>query len=136
MQLVTDTNILVAALLKKGETRKLLFSKKFELFAPDNISAEILNHKEEFRQKGSMAEKEFQTALELILENVLIVPIEEYVSFKQKALSLAPKGHKNDWPFLALALKLSSPLWSNDIALKKQTKVKIHTTTELLKQNS
>jgi predicted nucleic acid-binding protein len=134
MQLVTDTNILVAALLRKGDTRKLLFSKKFELFAPDNINTEILHHKEEFKQKGSMTEQEFLTALELTLENVSLVPIEEYASFRQKALSLCPEGHKNDWPFLALALKLSCPLWSNDLALKKQTTIKIHTTTELLKQ--
>jgi predicted nucleic acid-binding protein len=96
MQLVADTNILVAALLKKGGTRKLVFSKEFQIFSPDRTVAEILNHKEEFKQKGSMLEQEFQLALELELENISIAPIEDYASLKQKALALCPKKHEKD----------------------------------------
>jgi len=134
MQLVADTNIAVAALLRKGDTRSLLFSKKVEVFSPDRIGIEILNHKEEFMQKASMGEEQFQQALELLLEEISIIPIEEYSSLKQKALLLCPKGHEDDWPFLALSLKLSCPLWSNDSALKKQSEVKVYSTAELLKQ--
>lgn len=134
MQLVADTNILVASLIRKGDTRKLLFSKKFETFSPDRIVTEILAHKEEFKQKGSMLEQEFQIALELELENIIVMPVEEYGSLRQKALLLCPKGHEKDWPFLALALKLSCPLWSNDSALKKQTSVAVLSTAELIKK--
>lgn len=134
MLLVADTNIIVAALLRKGSTRDLLFSKAFEFFSPDRLVAEILAHKEEFKQKGSMLEQEFQLALKLELENIAIVPIEEYGLLKQNALSLCPKDHEKDWPFLALALKLSCPLWSNDSALKKQEKITVFSTTDLLKR--
>jgi predicted nucleic acid-binding protein len=134
MQLVADTNVLVAALLRKGDTRKLLFSKKFEIFSPDRVITEILDHKQEFMQKGSMLEQEFQQALELELENVTVTPIEEYGQLKQKALVLCPKGHEKDWPFIALALKLDCPLWSNDSALKRQTGVQAFSTTDLLKK--
>ena len=134
MQLVADTNVVVAALLRKGDTRSLLFSKKVELFSPDRIGIEILNHKEEFMKKASMSESQFQQALELLLGELSIIPVEEYSSLKQKALSLCPKGHENDWPFLALSLKLSCSLWSNDSALKNQPEVKVYSTAELLKQ--
>ncbi|MDD5162774.1 MAG: PIN domain-containing protein [Candidatus ainarchaeum sp.] len=134
MQLVADTNILVASLLRKGDTRKLLFSKVFELFAPESITLEILAHKEEFKQKGSMTESEFETALALELENVTILPVEEYGLLKQKALELCPKGHEDDWPFIALALKINCALWTQDSALKKQSQVKVFNTTELLKE--
>ncbi|MDO8625461.1 MAG: PIN domain-containing protein [Candidatus Diapherotrites archaeon] len=132
MQLVADTNILVASMLRKGDTRKLLFSKKYEVFTPDETRIEILDHKEEFKQKGRMTEEQFQLALETELQNTTILPTEEYVSFKQKALSLCPQGHEDDWPFLALALKIDCALWSNDSALKKQSVIPVVTTTELL----
>lgn len=134
MRLVADTNIIVASLLRKGQTRNLLFSKRLQLFSPDSVQLEILRHKEEFKQKGSMTEQQFLASLELELENISIVPIEEYCSLKQKALSLCPKGHEEDWPFIALALKIECPLWSNDTALKKQAAIKVYTTTELLQK--
>jgi len=134
MQLVADTNIVVAALLRKGDTRSFLFSKKVELFSPDRIGIEILNHKEEFLKKASMNESQFRQALELLLEEVSIIPVEEYSSLNQKALSLCPKGHEDDWPFFALSLKLSCPLWSNDSALKNQSTIKVYSTTDLLNQ--
>ncbi len=134
MQLVADTNIVVAALLRKADTRSLLFSKEVELFCPDRIGIEILKHKEEFMEKASMNQSQFQQALELLLGEISIIPVEEYSPLKQKALSLCPKGHENDWPFMALSLKLSCPLWSNDSALKTQSGVKVYSTAELLKQ--
>jgi len=134
MQLVADTNIIVASLLRKGQTRNLLFSKRLQVFSPDSVQLEILRHKEEFKQKGSMTEQQFLDALELELENIGIVPIEEYCSLKQKALLLCPKGHADDWPFIALALKIECPLWSNDAALKKQTTIRVYSTAELLQE--
>jgi len=65
MQLAADTNIVVASLLRKGKTRALLFSKRFEVFSPDRIEAEILRHKEEFKKKASLSEEEFQLVLGL-----------------------------------------------------------------------
>lgn len=125
MQLVADTNIVVAALLRKGSTRSLLFSKKVELFSPDRVGIEILKHKEEFMEKASMKESQFQQALELLLGEISIIPVEDYSSLKPKALKICPKGHEDDWPFLALSLRLSCPLWSNDSALKSQSEVKV-----------
>ena len=132
MQLVLDTNILVASLLRKGPTRSVLFSKEFELFSPDNIAAEVMRNKEEFKRKSSTNEKDFLDSLELTLENIAVVPIEEYAGLRKKALSLCPEKHKDDWPFIALALRLNCSLWSNDSALKKQPEVKVYSTAELL----
>ena len=72
MQLVADANIVVASILSHGGTRKIVFSKKVELFSPDRLEFEILAHKEEFKQKGLMAETEFQMALRLGLENLTV----------------------------------------------------------------
>ena len=52
-----------------------------------------------------------------------------------EALSLIPI-YPNDIDFLALALKLKLPVWSNDSHLKKQSKVIVYSTSELLKSLS
>ncbi len=132
MLLVIDTNIAVAALLRSGNTRTLIFSENFTLCSPDWLKDEIFSHKQEFKKKGNMNEKEFHDALDLLLENITTYPEEEYAHFKQTALKTCPKGHEKDWPFIALAIKLECPLWTNDAALKKQNQAKIMTTKELL----
>lgn len=40
---------------------------------------------------------------------------------------------KNDTVFIALALALNCPIWSNDTDFKKQRNVKVYTTEDLLK---
>lgn len=134
MQFVVDTNIVVAALLRKGDTQKLLFSNLFEFFSPDFIRVEVLKHRQEFMQKASMNEAEFLNALELAFENIVVAPPEEYLQFEEKALSICPEGHKDDWPFIALSLKLDCAVWSNDSALKRQQKIKVFSTKELLEK--
>ena len=135
MQLVVDTNIAVAALLRSGKTRELLFSENFGFCSPDWLKEEVMAHKQEFMKKGSLGEEEFLDALDLLLENINIYPLEEYRQFRQKALMLCPKGHEKDWPFLALAIKLQCPLWTSDSALKKQAEVKIIMTEELAEKS-
>ena len=39
---------------------------------------------------------------------------------------------KDDVDFIALALKLNLPIWSNDKDLKKQTLAKVYTTKEVI----
>lgn len=134
MELVADTNILLAALLKPSVTQKLLFSDRTLLFVPEHSLSEIKKHSGEFARRMGKTKEEFETALCLILSNVKIIPSEEYVSFKQRALSLCPQKHRDDWPFLALALSLGCPLWSNDKALKKQGGTSVYSTSELLQK--
>jgi len=134
MQLVVDTNILLAGLLKPSVTQKLLFSEELQLFLPEHSLREIERHATEFAERMGASEQEFQQAVRLIILNVKIVPSEEYALFEQKAQKLCPKGHENDWPFIALALSLNCTLWSNDKALKKQLAVQVYATHDLMEK--
>src|SRR3989344_111159 len=134
MQLVVDTNIVVSALLRKGDTRRVLLSNSFEFFSPESMKLEVLKHKKEFMEKGSMGEEEFFVVLGLELENISVLPVEEYSPFKKKALGLCPEGHEDDWPFIAVALKLGCPLWSQDSALKRHGVVKVLNTKEVMEE--
>lgn len=134
MELVVDTNLVLAGLLKPSLTQKMLLSPQNKLLLPEYSLREIEKHSEEFMKRMGKTRKEFETALFTIISNIKIIPHEEYESLEQKALLLCPEKHKDDWPFIALALKLSCPLWSNDSALKRQLEVKVYSTAELLKK--
>jgi len=130
MELVVDTNILLAALLKPSMTQNLIFSKKIELFAPEHCLGEIQKYSSEFAKRMGKSEAEFALAVSLIFTEVKIIPGEGYEQFKEQSESILTD--KDDWPFIALALGKKCPIWSNDKGFKKQTAVTVYSTSELI----
>jgi len=59
-----------------------------------------------------------------------MVPEISYRHHLKEAHQLAP--HPEDAPYLALALHLGVPLWSNDADLARQPDVVVHPTMKLL----
>lgn len=71
--------------------------------------------------------------LERILQwRIEFVPVEEFKDFLKEAELVCPDP--DDIEYFALALKLNCPIWSEDKRLKKQSKVKVFSTSELLKK--
>lgn len=62
---------------------------------------------------------------------ISLVSSSSFRSSLAAAFRLAP--HPEDTPYLALAMHLCLPLWSNDAGLKTQNAVTVYTTHELLK---
>ena len=62
-----------------------------------------------------------------------ILEFREYQNFIKEAETLIL--HKNDVPFLALALARSAPVLSQDPHFIKQTKIKIFTIEEIIKMS-
>ncbi|MBI4341453.1 MAG: hypothetical protein HY598_04135 [Candidatus Omnitrophica bacterium] len=102
MELVVDTNVLVAGFLRSATTRELLLDERLILWAPEYLltEAERILPTSAFRPKLPDA----------------------------KALVADPE----DAPFLALALYLQLPLWSNDAPLRTQHAVVVYTTENVL----
>ena len=89
-------------------------------------------HGELILQKTGKSKEEFQRVLAVLRRRIAFVPLSEFVPFHDKAEQIAPD--EKDVSYLALALKLRLPLWSNDKALKdKQKVVTIYSTDEILK---
>lgn len=132
MKLVVDANIVFSAMLKDGESRRLLLDDRLTLCAPLFLKEEILKYKPYLAKKAGMAEKELSRfADELIalsgIEFVDLFGLGSYVGIAGR-ISPDPK----DVPYLALALFEGCELWSNDTALyEKQSVIKIITTTKL-----
>ena len=130
MDLVIDSNILFAALLKESGTSDILF--KHTLYAPEFIFEEFRKYKDYLKGKTKRDGKNFNELFDLFERNVILIPKEEIGPFIKKAEKISPDA--KDVPYLALALKLRCGLWSNDGNLKeKQNMVQVYSTEELFK---
>lgn len=131
MKLVVDANILFAALIKEGSTAELLISDKLQLFAPEFLFTEFVKYEELILKKTHRSREEFNQLLDLLKEQITIIPKKEIIPFINKAEKISPD--LKDTVYLALAFALKSDIWSNDKKLKQgQEKITIFSTEELI----
>ena len=132
MKIVIDTNILISALLKEGLTRDFILIKGlgFEFLTPAYTLREINKYKEEICSKAKLSEEDFFILLEKIMNYIKIINPLFYDAYLAEAANLIK--HASDTPFLALSLALNCPIWSDDKHFKKQGRIKILTTKDIL----
>ena len=133
MELVIDANVVVAGFLRSATTRELLLNDRLVLHAPEFSLIEtekVLSTPRLRKRLGGMSREDVRSLVSLLTANVRIVPATEYSDHLKKALEIAP--HSEGAPYLALAIHLSLPLWSNDAGMKEQNIVSVYTTKELL----
>jgi predicted nucleic acid-binding protein len=131
MDLVIDTNIIIAALLKKGTTRNLVFSSLLSLYAPEHITREIAKYKHELMEKAGMDSDSFDAALSIVLSQISIIPRSAFSRRLEEAVRICSQ-HPEDTPFVALAVHLNIPVWTHDKAFSKHKEIKTISTEELL----
>ncbi len=102
MELVADTNVVVAALLRPGLCRTLLLRPDLLLLSPNYLREEMVEHEHEFLEKSSLDHSSYLAAVEVILSNLHFSDQESYSIFERPARRLSPDP--DDWPFFALAL--------------------------------
>lgn len=133
MKIVLDSNVLFSALIKDSTTRRLILEyDDFFLFS-SYIFEEMEEHKDELLEKSKMSKEDFDKLLEILLKKVLIVPEEVLKSYKNEAVEIVKDIDKDDAVFIACALaNPESVIWSDDKKLKKQSKIKILNSTEMM----
>ncbi|MFH1072559.1 MAG: PIN domain-containing protein [Nanoarchaeota archaeon] len=133
MKVVVDANIFLSALISPGgKTCELIFSNELSLAAPEYLFEEFTRHQAEILKKSRLSKAEFAVALSLISSQIQFIPYAEFKDKIHQAEQITPDP--NDTEYLALALRLKCPIWSNDKALKKQDAVKIFSTQEILRE--
>ena len=89
--------------------------------------------KERFSKRwDDFSQADFDFLFDFLTAPIKVIPKEEYVSCLNRALEIAP--HEEDAPYLALAMHLNIPIWSNDSGIKNQTIIKVLSTNELIKE--
>ncbi len=131
MKFVVDTNILFSFFWRDSLTRKFLISSQFELISPEFALKEIEKYRFEIIQKARIKQREFIELLGELKRIIQFANRKEYAGFIIKAERLSPD--KGDVDFLALCLKENCYLWSNDEVLKKQNKVRVLSTEDIIK---
>lgn len=134
MILVVDANILFAALIKARGTRSVLLFSDNNFYTPEHSIQEFKKHLPTLQKKMGLPEKEIIELLEKLVEEseTKIIPFEEFKYCESQAKEISPDP--DDVAYIALALHLGCPLWSNDKALKKQTTIKVYSTQELVQR--
>ena len=133
--LVIDANIVVSALLKNSfTTRLLLFHPDTKLVAPELLRDEIVRHAIELSNRLRVSEFQLIELLDDLLKeaDIELTSSEQFTEFLPMAAETSPD--LEDAAYIALALKLDCPLWSNDKALQQQNGVKVYSTHELVKE--
>ena len=138
---VVDTNILFSFFKKKSFTRTVIISTSEELISPVRSLEELEKYSETIRAKSNLTDEKLDEALSLLKEYVKFVPLDEYSKYLPEAILLASafsskdkEEFMDDADFFALALKEKCSIWSKDKLFKKQAKVKVVTTAELLEE--
>ena len=131
MKLVVDTNVLFSFFKKESKTRRLILN--FEILEPVTPSFcidELSEHKELICEKSKLSDREFEEALDDLLIFVKVFSLFEYKEFLPDAKTISPDP--DDIDLFALALKLNCPIWAQEKAFKKQSRIKVFATSDLI----
>ena len=132
MKIVIDANVFFSAFIReRSDVRKLIVSQHLELFSPEWLLEEFEKNQGMLLKKMDNKEKFLETK-ELFFSFIKIVPKEMYED-RIDIVKAELKDNKKDVPYVALALYLNIPLWTNDQGIKKRQKlVKVLTMSELI----
>jgi predicted nucleic acid-binding protein len=104
----------------------------FELYVPEYLYEEIARHDDLILEKSKLSTTDYTALLLLFQKHTKIVKHEVYLRTMPLAEQTMKAIDVTNSPFLALALALSSPIWTNDVHFKHQNLVGVYTTNELL----
>ncbi len=88
MDLVIDSSILFAALLKESGTSNILF--KHTLYAPEFIFEEFRKYRDYLKDKTKRTEEDFNKLFDLFELNVILIPKNEIDPFIKQADKISP----------------------------------------------
>ncbi|RZN40074.1 MAG: hypothetical protein EFT35_03345 [Methanophagales archaeon ANME-1-THS] len=133
--LVVDANRVFSTLLSKGGAFDVFLAskllKRFEFIALEYLFQEIGMHFDELVERSKLSSEELTKVFRFVKEEIEFIPFEEFKEYAGEAEEIAP--HVKDLQYFALALASECGIWSDDKAFKKQSRVKVYSTEELLK---
>ena len=131
---VVDANTVFSALLSKGRTFDVFLAnnifERFEFIAPEFLFFELGKNFDEIVSRSKLSPEELAEVFKIIKGEIDFIPFEEFNRYAEEADKIAP--HARDVQYFALALSFNAAIWSNEKAFKKQSRVKVFSTSELI----
>lgn len=133
MKIIVDTNRILAALLSKGNTRRIILSNNLDFYTLDYALDEINKYRDLILEKTGMNKKDIDLLLSLFMQNISMIPEEDIKPNMKEASEIMKEIDTKDAPILACALSVkNSSIWSEDKHFDKQDKIKVCKTKDLL----
>ena len=130
MRIVIDANIVLSALITRGRTWVLCLSDALDLIAPEFLFEECSGFMKEVQIKGCISEELLQELMNFLRSVIEVIPKDAFLHKLDEAEELTSDA--KDREYLALALAEGCPVWSNDKALKSQTRVHVFSTKDII----
>jgi predicted nucleic acid-binding protein len=130
MKLIMDNNILFSLMKLNSASSRIFSILNCEFVAPSFILYEFRNHEEECLKKSGLTNKKFEIRKKETIHKIKFIDFEDYSEFIKDAIP--GLQDEDDAPYIALALKLKIPIWSNDKQLKIQNKVTVLSTEDII----
>jgi len=133
LKLILDTNIILKALIRNSKVRAILLSPNYQLYVPEYALEEVERHLPLLIEKTGLSEQEIKLALNILLTNIQVVPSENILARWSEAEEIVGSIDRDDVPFVAAALSIRCDgIWSDDKDLKRQKKVKVWSSREII----
>jgi|SRR3989338_1547973 len=134
MLVVVDANRFLSALLSKGKVFSV-FSlnnvvNELEFISPEFLFFEIGKNLDVIVERSKLTSEELADVFRFIKGEIDFIPFSDFNIFKDEAEKLAP--HDKDVQYFSLALASDAVIWSDEVAFKKQSKVKVFNTDDII----
>lgn len=131
-----DTNILFKALIRRSKVRAILLNPNHQFYIPEYAREEVVKHLPLLIEKTGLTEEEIKLALNILLTNIQVVSSENILAKWGEAEEVIGAIDKDDVPFIAASLSIPCDgIWSDDKDLKRQKRVKVWSTGEIMRLN-
>ena len=134
MRLVVDTNRIIAALIKDGLSRHIILHFEGELITIGFSKEELSEHKNEILKKAQISETEFEMIIEKLFSKLIVLDDQVITSTIKEAREIMEKIDPSEVPFIAATIATQSKIWSDDKHFKKQNRIEVLNTKELIEK--
>lgn len=133
MNIVIDTNILMAGFLKDSLVREILMSRKIKFYMPGLAIREIRKYESYLIEKSGYNKEDFEKLFSLLSQNIKLISKDAIKPHMKEAEEIMKEIDLKDSSFIATYLAINSDgLWSFDAHFKKQNKVRVFNIKELI----
>jgi predicted nucleic acid-binding protein len=134
LKFVLDTNVFLKALIKNSTVRGIIMGSNHEFLVPAHLIDETREHLDEVEEKSGLSRSEIESVLDALLGRTRFVEEGQVLSRWREAEKAMNKVDEDDVPFVAAALAARCDgIWSDDRHLKRQSKVRVWTTREVVR---
>lgn len=106
MNIIVDTNVILAALIQRGIVRRLLLTSPNTFLTPESCIDEVWKHRQVWN-RNNLPEERLRETIDLLSEDFLIV-VSKAVYDQELEVATALIDDPDDVPVVALALAVDS----------------------------